>query len=683
MPFRTKLGRIKMDHKQQEYLEGLAMKLTKVVFLLCLFFPSYLSADFFGVSNVTEFQDALDSAGIKDGDDLIVVSPGFYDLSSVTLTYTPSKNKSLLIQGAGAGKTILYGGDVNQIMDMSTLGLADDSGTYILVNGFTFRNARELAEHGGALSIETDEANVSLVNSEFRNNVCQNNGGGAYVSSNYGILIISNNIFIDNSNIGGGPSYVTYSGGGLCAKAIFGSMNLESNIFIDNSAVDQGGGMVVSTSSGTINFLNNLFRGNHATYSSNVRGGGAYFVSYTGLLNITNNTFIYNSGIHGGGIHIELNENSAFVNIYNNIIWGNDAEGDGDDIYIMDDREWDNTGSPVSLYYNNFKGFFIWDGDNLSQGSNLDVDPCFTPSFHLQAGSPCIDAGTNAAPMLPVSDFEGDPRVFDGNYNGFAHADMGADENVGSMPVPIFGGNDYTGNGLADLSVWRISNGRWYIYGTPSVVWGKVGDIPVAGNYDGDVNGITEIAVWRPTNGKWYVLGSPSETWGADGDIPVPGDYDGDGATEIAVWRPSNGKWYVKGMSTVAWGTDGDIPVPGDYDGDGATEIAVWRPTNGKWYVLGSPSEAWGMNGDIPIPGDYDGDGTTEIAVWRPSNGRWYIKGMSTAVWGTKGDIPAPGDYDGDGAIEVAVWRPSNGSWYILGIGSYAWGLAGDMPLVR
>jgi hypothetical protein len=249
------------------------------------------------------------------------------------------------------------------------------------------------------------------------------------------------------------------------------------------------------------------------------------------------------------------------------------------------------------------------------------------------------------------------------------------------VQLPVFQAHDFTGNGRSDASVWRPSNGRWYIRNGSVVLWGIEGDIPVNGDYDGD--GDAEIAVWRPSTGVWYILGVGSYTWGTEGDIPVPGDYDGDGDADIAVWRPSNGRWYILGQSNFAYGTLGDKPVPGDYDGDGDTDAAVYRPSNGRWYVRGIDTYFWGSAEDIPVPGDYNGDGQTDIAVWRPTNGRWYVRGQTVYIWGIAGDVPVPGLYNGDSQTDIAVWRPSNGRWYIRNIGGYAWGTAGDVPLVR
>lgn len=78
----------------------------------------------------------------------------------------------------------------------------------------------------------------------------------------------------------------------------------------------------------------------------------------------------------------------------------------------------------------------VWGG--YAGTGNIDADPLFTDAanghFHLQSGSPCIDTGTNFAAEIPPLDFEGDPRIVDGDLDGTAVVDMGADEATIGFP---------------------------------------------------------------------------------------------------------------------------------------------------------------------------------------------------------------------------------------------------------
>jgi FG-GAP-like repeat len=268
---------------------------------------------------------------------------------------------------------------------------------------------------------------------------------------------------------------------------------------------------------------------------------------------------------------------------------------------------------------------------------------------------------------------------------------------------------DFDGSGKTDLTVWRPSEGNWWVNlnsAAPIRItqWGSPGDVPVAGDFDGD--GMSDYAVWRPSEGNWYIIFSSTgqqsiRQWGLPGDIPLVGDFDGDGKTDYAVWRPSEGNWYVilssnGQVAITAWGVPGDIPVIGDFDGDGKTDYAIWRSSEANWYILPSSTGIGtviqqGIPGDIPVLGDYDGDGKTDYGLWTPSDGIWSIRlsrsgQVALTQWGLPGDIPVPSDYDGDGRTDYVVWRPSEGNWYLyqseLGVqGPIAWGQQGDIPI--
>ena len=69
--------------------------------------------------------------------------------------------------------------------------------------------------------------------------------------------------------------------------------------------------------------------------------------------------------------------------------------------------------------------------------------------YHIRAGSPCIDQGTNAVPVLLATDFDGTARVLDGDRDGTVTVDIGALE---YEPGTYCALGDINCNGVVELT---------------------------------------------------------------------------------------------------------------------------------------------------------------------------------------------------------------------------------------
>jgi hypothetical protein len=252
---------------------------------------------------------------------------------------------------------------------------------------------------------------------------------------------------------------------------------------------------------------------------------------------------------------------------------------------------------------------------------------------------------------------------------------------------------DFDEDGRTDAAVVRQGTSSdpsyWYIMGSRSggflaEQFGTGQDLITPGYFNGDR--AANFSVFRPTNGTWYISrpGGSAATnfqsfpFGALGDIPIQNfDYDGDRRADAAVFRPADATWYIRGsLGGYSYGRQfglaTDRLVPADYNGDGRGDIAVYR--DGVWYYIECPVcstkvSFFGLPGDVPVPGDFDGDGLADKAVFRPSDGNWYVmgtmKGFQAVHWGQSGDVPLNVDWDGDGKNDYAIWRQSTGDWWI------------------
>jgi len=190
----------------------------------------------------------------------------------------------------------------------------------------------------------------------------------------YHVVTGADNATLDGFTVTGGSANGTGNngiGGGMYNW--YSSPTVTNCTFLSNSAWDGGGGMVNWYSSPTVT---------NCTFSSNSVGG---ILNWEYLPTVTNC-----------------------------ILWDNDYEiSNGDNL--------------TTVTYCDIQGGYSGEG-------NIDANPMFADpaggDYHLQLGSPCIDAGTNVG--APTEDIEGNPRPIDGDGDGDADTDMGAYEYVGA-----------------------------------------------------------------------------------------------------------------------------------------------------------------------------------------------------------------------------------------------------------
>jgi parallel beta-helix repeat protein len=272
-------------------------------------------------------------------------------------------------------------------------------------------------------------------------NSAGNGGGGIAVS--FGSPLIQGNYITNNGQtsgysggVGGGGiavvgaasaqilnntvsnnSWYSSSGGGITLFAA-GTPTIQNNIVSNNSAYSQGGGFyIVNQSDAAI--VQNLITANTAG-----TGGGVYWMVPSGTRGpyLINNTIYANPSSQGSGIFADGFDSQA--QIVNNII----VAATGQTAVMCGSFD-----STVPVFHTNdvFSSSGVpYGGLCASQtGLNGDIsaDPLFVSpdagNFHLQRGSPAIDAGT--AGGTPQTDFDGVTRPLDGNGDGVSVIDMG------------------------------------------------------------------------------------------------------------------------------------------------------------------------------------------------------------------------------------------------------------------
>jgi parallel beta-helix repeat protein len=297
----------------------------------------------------------------------------------------------------------------------------------------------------------------------------------------------------------------------------------------------------------------------NCTISENL-GGLFFYYSQSPLL--TNCTISANTtSSHGGGLFCS---SSSYPKLSNCILWGNTST----EIYVV-------SGSTVVLEYCDVQGGWAGVG-------NINLDPRLAPEdLRLLPGSPCIDAGNNAAvpadvfdldadedPAEPIpSDLAGQPRFVDdpdsadcpyapGTCGAAPIVDMGAYEFPPFLECGHLDGDpDIDGN---DFAIFLVAYGRC----TGEAQYNAAADM----DHDGCIT-LTDYQRWlqcyRDFNNRPFA------------PPPVPGDVgdvNGDGAIDGL-----DIQGFVRVMLSPAQAGFRELVVC-DINGDGTVDVADVEP---------------------------------------------------------------------------------------------------------
>ena len=177
--------------------------------------------------------------------------------------------KNLNLVGAGVGSTIIDGGALDRVFQVT--------GTFTVnISGVTVRNGN-VSDHGGG--IRNDAGTLTITNSVLSGNNSGPpfNGGGIY---NTGTLTITNSAFSSNSS----SSY----GGGIDNG---GTLTIANSTFSGNNAGGFGGGIY---NQGTLNMMNTIL--------ANSSGSEDCYNNSSNVIATNTNNLIETNGISGSNM---------------------------------------------------------------------------------------------------------------------------------------------------------------------------------------------------------------------------------------------------------------------------------------------------------------------------------------------------------------------------------------------
>ncbi len=475
--------------------------IARMLSLLAMALPSMAAASTLPVSpgSYPTIQSAIDAA--SNGDE-VVVPPGEYN------EQLRFNGKAITVRSTdGPEATFLYGsGDKGGVVSFD-----DEEGRDSVLDGFTISSSEVAAP------IMIDYAAPTV-----RNCIIESNDGfyaGGILITDDSDPLIEQCTIRDNTGNQSGAILVEESHATIRRCQI-----------LDNYGAGTGG---IRIDDGSADITNCLIAYN--TTDTEGEEAGGITVRSSDQTWISNCTIVNNSTTYGTYGGVALFYGSTYVS--NSIVWGNSPSGIGQ-------VEWDR-GYIVQIDFSD-----IQDGWGGPGTGNIIATPNFRDpeaDFHLAAGSPCIDAGSNTrVPEGTSDDLDGHARFLDDAAAADCAQSPGA---CGDAPIVDMGAYERCGAGhLIFLSTPCHARAGETLLPTVAVV-NQCGDI------DTEAFGEVELTLSsNPTdadlNGNRIVeLNEGVAAWSHDDELNIT--VAGCGYRLLATYKPGEGQPELPGGYTV------------------------------------------------------------------------------------------------------------------------------------